>query len=54
MVQVFVQWRQRQQVSTVMILASVSILLPLQKGHTVGRAGASLVFPSRMRFCSFR
>ena len=37
MVQVSPQWRQRQSALSVMYLASVSMILPLQNGHAAGR-----------------
>ena len=37
MVQVSPQWRQRQSALSVMCFASVSMILPLQNGHAVGR-----------------
>jgi hypothetical protein len=40
--------RQRHNVVTVMTFASVSMILPLQNGHTAGRATASANCESRM------
>ena len=40
--------RQRQKVVAVMTLASVSIALPLQNGHIVGRATGSLACDSNI------
>ena len=45
--------RQRQAVATVMTLASVSKILPLQNGHPVGRATSSANCESRMMFFPF-
>jgi hypothetical protein len=42
MVHVFSQVRQRQKVVTVMTFANVSIALPLQYGHAVGRVAGGL------------
>jgi hypothetical protein len=42
MVHVSSHSRQRQNVVTVMVFASVSMILPLQNGHLVGRVTASL------------
>ena len=48
-VQVWSHSRQRQNDVTVMTLASVSMILPLQKGHAVGFAAGSLNGDSRIR-----
>ena len=46
MVHVCSHLRQRHNVVTVMTFASVSIALPLQDGHIVGRATGSLACDS--------
>ena len=48
-VQVWSHSRQRQNDVTVMTLASVSMILPLQNGHAVGFAAGSLNGDSRIR-----
>jgi hypothetical protein len=45
--------RQRQHVATVMTLASVSMILPLQNGHAAGRATSSVNRESSMTLCPF-
>ena len=54
MVQVASHSRHRQHVSTVMILASVSMILPPHCGHAVGRVAGFMNCVSGMFFPAFK